>query len=155
MIRFPQEVTKMTLGQKITELRKTQGLTQEKLSEKLGVSRQTISNWEADSTNPDINQAKEIAEMFQVSLDDLLSVEVEVEAKEEHSVLNALIGKVCYLDAETSDYRISYQVPVEVLDVQKNFIKIRFQDKKEMVTKLLDKKLINSIKVVEKEAEDR
>ncbi len=145
----------MTLGQKITELRKTQGLTQEKLSEKLGVSRQTISNWEADSTNPDINQAKEIAEMFQVSLDDLLSVEVEVEAKEEHSVLNALIGKVCYLDAETSDYRISYQVPVEVLDVQKNFIKIRFQDKKEMVTKLLDKKLINSIKVVEKEAEDR
>ena len=155
MIRFPQEVTKMTLGQKITELRKTQGLTQEKLSEKLGVSRQTISNWEADSTNPDINQAKEIAEIFQVSLDDLLSVEVEVEAKEEHSVLNALIGKVCYLDAETSDYRISYQVPVEVLDVQKNFIKIRFQDKKEMVTKLLDKKLINSIKVVEKEAEDR
>ena len=155
MIRFPQEVTKMTLGQKITELRKTQGLTQEKLSEKLGVSRQTISNWEADSTNPDINQAKEIAEMFQVSLDDLLSVEVEVEAKEEHSVLNALIGKVCYLDAETSDYRISYQVPVEVLDVQKNFIKIRFQDKKEMVTKLLDKKLINSIKVVEKEAEDK
>ena len=155
MIRFPQEVTKMTLGQKITELRKTQGLTQEKLSEKLGVSRQTISNWEADSTNPDINQAKEIAEMFQVSLDDLLSVEVEVEAKEEHSVLNALIGKVCYLDAETSDYRISYQVPVEVLDVQKNFIKIRFQDKKEMVIKLLDKKLINSIKVVEKEAEDK
>ena len=155
MIRFPQEVTKMTLGQKITELRKTQGLTQEKLSEKLGVSRQTISNWEADSTNPDINQAKEIAEIFQVSLDDLLSVEVEVEAKEEHSVLNALIGKVCYLDAETSDYRISYQVPVEVLDVQKNFIKIRFQDKKEMVTKLLDKKLINSIKVVEKEAEDK
>ena len=155
MIRFPQEVTKMTLGQKITELRKTQGLTQEKLSEKLGVSRQTISNWEADSTNPDINQAKEIAEMFQVSLDDLLSVEVEVEAKEEHSVLNALIGKVCYLDAETSDYRISYQVQVEVLDVQKNFIKIRFQDKKEMVTKLLDKKLINSIKVVEKEAEDK
>ena len=56
----------MTLGQKITELRKSQSLTQERLSEKLGVSRQTIANWEADSTNPDINQAKAIAELFQV-----------------------------------------------------------------------------------------
>ncbi len=155
MLWFPQEVTKMTLGQKITELRKSQSLTQEKLSEKLGVSRQTIANWEADSTNPDINQAKAIAELFQVSLDDLLSVEVDVEVKEERSVLSSLIGKVCYLDAESTDYRISYEVPVEVLDVQKNFIKVRFRDKKQVITKLLDKKLINSIKVAEKEAEDR
>lgn len=145
----------MTLGQKITELRKTKGLTQEGLSEIIGVSRQTIANWESDSTNPDINQAKAIAETFQVSLDDLLSMEVDVEVKEERSLLNALIGKLCYLDAETTDYRINYTVPVEVLDVQKNFIKIRFQDKKETVTKLLDKKLINSIKVTEKEAEDK
>ncbi|MBQ2160364.1 MAG: helix-turn-helix transcriptional regulator [Firmicutes bacterium] len=145
----------MTLGQKITELRKSQSLTQERLSEKLGVSRQTIANWEADSTNPDINQAKAIAELFQVSLDDLLSVEVDVEAKEERSVLSSLIGKVCYLDADTSDLRINYQTPVEVLDVQKNFIKIRFTVKKESVVKLLDKKLIESIKVVQKEGEDR
>ncbi len=145
----------MTLGQKITELRKTKGLTQEGLSEIVGVSRQTIANWEADSTNPDINQAKAIAELFQVSLDDLLSVEVDVETREEHSLLNALIGKICYLDAESTDYRISYEVPVEVLDVQKNFIKVRFRDKKQVITKLLDKKLINSIKVAEKEAEDR
>ena len=145
----------MTLGQKITELRKSQSLTQERLSEKLGVSRQTIANWEADSTNPDINQAKAIAELFQVSLDDLLSVEVDVEAKEERSVLSSLIGKVCYLDADTSDLRINYQTPVEVLDVQKNFIKIRFTAKKESVVKLIDKKLIDSIKVVQKEGEDR
>ena len=145
----------MTLGQKITELRKTKGLTQEGLSEIIGVSRQTIANWESDSTNPDINQAKAIAKTFQVSLDDLLSMEVDVEVKEERSLLNALIGKLCYLDAETTDYRINYTVPVEVLDVQKNFIKIRFQDKKETVTKLLDKKLINSIKVTEKEADDK
>ncbi len=145
----------MTLGQKITELRKSQSLTQERLSEKLGVSRQTIANWEADSTNPDINQAKAIAELFQVSLDDLLSVEVDVEAKEERSVLASLIGKVCYLDAETSDYRISYQTPVEVLDVQKNFIKIRFTSKNESVVKLLDKRLIESIKVVQKEGEEQ
>ena len=153
MLRFPQEVTKMTLGQKITELRKSQSLTQERLSEKLGVSRQTIANWEADSTNPDINQAKAIAELFQVSLDDLLSVEVDVEAKEERSLLSGLIGKFCFLDAETSDYRINYTTPVEVLDVQRNFIKVRFRAKNELVTKLIDKKLINSINVVEKGGE--
>ena len=143
----------MTLGQKITELRKSQGLTQERLSEKIGVSRQTIANWEADSTNPDINQAKAIAELFQVSLDDLLSVEVDVEAKEEGSVLSSLIGRVCFLDAETSDYRINYMTPVEILDIQKNFIKIRFQTGKETVTKLLDRDLVNSIKVVERKEE--
>ena len=143
----------MTLGQKITELRKSQGLTQERLSEKIGVSRQTIANWEADSTNPDINQAKAIAELFQVSLDDLLSVEVDVEAKEERSVLSSLIGRVCFLDAETSDYRINYMTPVEILDIQKNFIKIRFQTGKETVTKLLDRDLVNSIKVVERKEE--
>ena len=143
----------MTLGQKITELRKSQGLTQERLSEKIGVSRQTIANWEADSTNPDINQAKAIAELFQVSLDDLLSVEVDVEAKEERSVLSSLIGRVCFLDAETSDYRINYMTPVEILDIQKNFLKIRFQTGKETVTKLLDRDLVNSIKVVERKEE--
>ena len=144
----------MTLGQKITELRKSQSLTQEKLSEKLGVSRQTIANWEADSTNPDINQAKAIAELFQVSLDDLLSVEVDVEAKEERSVLTTLIGQICYLEADTADHRISYETPVEVLDIQKNFIKIRFNTGKETITKLLDKKLITSIRIV-KEGEGK
>ncbi|MBO5994569.1 MAG: helix-turn-helix transcriptional regulator [Firmicutes bacterium] len=145
----------MTLGQKITELRKTKGLTQEGLSEIIGVSRQTIANWESDSTNPDINQAKAIAETFQVSLDDLLSMEVEVEAREDRSVLSSLVGRECYLDAETSDYRINYQTPVEVLDVQPNFIKIRFTNRKETIVKLLDKRLINSIKVAVKEGDER
>ena len=46
----------MTLGNKIVELRKKRNLTQEQLSEKLGITRQTLSNWEKDITNPDIIQ---------------------------------------------------------------------------------------------------
>ena len=42
---------KMTLGEKIIELRKKDNLTQEKLADKLGISRQTIVNWESDSTS--------------------------------------------------------------------------------------------------------
>jgi len=71
----------MTLGEKIVELRKKENLTQEKLAEKLGISRQTLSNWESDSTTPDIRQAKEISRIFKVSLDDLLSNEIAIECK--------------------------------------------------------------------------
>lgn len=50
----------MNLGDKIIELRKNKKLTQEQLSEKLGITRQTLSNWEKNITSPDIEQAKNI-----------------------------------------------------------------------------------------------
>ena len=46
----------MDLGSKILELRKKQQLSQEKLGEKVGVTRQTISNWELNETLPDTKQ---------------------------------------------------------------------------------------------------
>lgn len=59
------------LGNKIVELRKKAKLSQEQLAEKIEVTRQTISNWELGETNPDIVQAKRIAEVFNISLDEL------------------------------------------------------------------------------------
>ena len=47
----------MEIGNKIMELRKKSGLTQEELAEKIGVARQTISKWELGETYPDIKQA--------------------------------------------------------------------------------------------------
>ena len=44
----------MKIGNKINQLRKLSGMTQEQLAEKLNVSRQTISKWESDSTSPDL-----------------------------------------------------------------------------------------------------
>ena len=44
----------MEIGNKINQLRKLSGMTQEQLAEKLNVSRQTISKWESDSTSPDL-----------------------------------------------------------------------------------------------------
>ena len=61
----------MSLGNKISDLRKKENLSQEKLAEKLGVTRQTISKWELGETAPDILQAKELAKIFNVSLDEL------------------------------------------------------------------------------------
>ncbi|WP_242745046.1 helix-turn-helix transcriptional regulator [Allobaculum sp. Allo2] len=48
----------MTLGSSLFQARKKQGLSQEDVAEKLGVSRQTVSKWETDETVPDLRQAK-------------------------------------------------------------------------------------------------
>lgn len=61
----------MNIGQNILNLRKSTKLSQEQLAEKMGVTRQTISNWELEESSPDLKQAKELSEIFNVSLDDL------------------------------------------------------------------------------------
>ena len=66
----------MDLGKKLYELRKNKHYSQEQLAEKLGVSRQTVSNWELNQTTPDLLQAKEIANFYQISLDELVGIYV-------------------------------------------------------------------------------
>lgn len=63
----------MDIGKNILKLRKKQGLSQEQLAEKMGVTRQTISNWELEESSPDIKQAKELSKIFNVSLDQLVN----------------------------------------------------------------------------------
>ena len=62
----------MEIGNKILELRKNHNLSQEALAEKLNVARQTISKWELNETSPDLKQAKELAKIFNISLDELV-----------------------------------------------------------------------------------
>ena len=61
----------MNIGKNILNLRKGANLSQEQLAEKMGVTRQTISNWELDESSPDLKQGKELSKIFNVSLDDL------------------------------------------------------------------------------------
>ena len=61
----------MNIGQNILNLRKGANLSQEQLAEIIGVTRQTISNWELDESSPDLKQAKELSRFFNISLDDL------------------------------------------------------------------------------------
>lgn len=67
----------MELGNKILELRKKHNITQEELAEKIGVTRQTISKWELGETHPDINQAKKLSMIFNISLDELVNNDTE------------------------------------------------------------------------------
>ena len=59
----------------LIQLRKYKQLTQEELAEKVGVTRQAIAKWEAGETMPDLERSRLLAEIFEVSLDDLANYE--------------------------------------------------------------------------------
>ena len=65
----------MTLGERIQELRKVRGLSQEGLGDLLGVSRQAISKWESDITIPEVDKLIAISRQFDISVGMLLGVE--------------------------------------------------------------------------------
>lgn len=65
----------MEFGEKLQNLRKQKGLTQEELSEALYVSRTAVSKWESGKGYPSIDSLKEISKYFTVSIDELLSSE--------------------------------------------------------------------------------
>lgn len=76
----------MILADKIINLRKKSGWSQEELAEKIGVSRQSISKWEGAQTIPDMNKILKLAEVFKVSTDYLLKDELEEQENSEHHV---------------------------------------------------------------------
>lgn len=67
----------MTIGEKILSLRKARGWSQEELADKIGVSRQAVSRWEADSAKPDADKIIAICDLFGVSADYLLREKYE------------------------------------------------------------------------------
>ncbi len=62
----------MTIGEKITHLRSISGISQEALADKLAVSRQSVSKWEMDQAQPQIDKVLQLCEVFNVSADELL-----------------------------------------------------------------------------------
>ena len=65
----------MELCEKLYELRRASGMSQEELAEKLGVSRQAVSKWESGATQPELSKLIELSKLYNVSLDELLSLE--------------------------------------------------------------------------------
>lgn len=61
------------IGMNIQELRRRHDVTQEELAEKLDVSRQTIAKWERGESAPDINSCIRIADLFNVTVDELIN----------------------------------------------------------------------------------
>lgn len=62
----------MDFGQRLKEIRKRNGLTQDAMAERLHVTRQAVSNWENNRNLPDLAMILQIAEAFSLSLDELI-----------------------------------------------------------------------------------
>ena len=69
-----------TLGKRIMENRKRLGWTQDRLAEQMGVSAQAVSKWENDQSCPDISLLPKLAELFGITVDELLESVVLVSA---------------------------------------------------------------------------
>ena len=70
----------MTLGEMIRNRREATGLSQQEMAEKLFVSRQTVSRWESGSRTPDVFTVKKIAGILDVTIDELIPGEEDLEA---------------------------------------------------------------------------
>ena len=89
----------MEFSKKIVQLRKEKAITQEELAEMLSVSRQAVSKWEAGKTLPDLSTLMQIADYFNISLDELMG-----RAETEIALLIRQIKELIpYADAETTD----------------------------------------------------
>ena len=84
----------LTMGQRITERRKMLGLSQEALGEQMGVSRQAISKWEADSAVPEVDKLIAMSRLFEVSVGWLLGTEAESEQRDGTGFSDAQIKTV-------------------------------------------------------------
>ena len=84
----------MSLGNKILDLRKKNGLSQEQLGEQVNVTRQTISNWELGETAPNPEQLKLLSRILNVSIDELLDNDINHVLVERVSNTEKLAGIV-------------------------------------------------------------
>ena len=73
---------KQTLGMKIASLRKENGMTQLELAEKMNVTDKAVSKWERDLCCPDVNSLPKLAEIFGISVDELMQVKAMVHQEE-------------------------------------------------------------------------
>ena len=82
----------MEFHNRLYNLRKQKGLSQEELANRLNVSRQTISKWEVGDSTPDIEKLIAISDMFEVSLDELVMGKESIPKDEKNSKLEMVSG---------------------------------------------------------------
>lgn len=158
--------TKGMLGEKLMTLRKKSGYSQQELADRLKVSRQTISNWELNQGAPSIDKAKELADIYKISLDDLVGDEVEVVARKKREpdlhVLKKLVGKMVKLECSDIDLVLEegndfFSIgKVKVLEVDGEWLRVEYQRtkeksifQKEKVVKLIELSAVEAFEVLE------
>lgn len=108
-----------TFGQRFAGYRKDKKLTQEEVAERLNISAQAVSKWENDISMPDISLLSDIADLFEVSIDELLGREdkkaVAVLPEGERRDINKMILRVS-VDSSDGD-RVKVNLPMALVKV--------------------------------------
>ena len=144
------------MGNKIALRRKDLGLTQNEFAEKLSVTRQTISRWEAGTVLPDIDKISDIASILQVSCDYLLKDEIEEDtistAFAPGKLLSSLLNKKVKLNFFDDEADIElFNMECEILSFEGNWIKVIAQNKKETIEKLIPLSSVQSFEILPEE----
>jgi transcriptional regulator with XRE-family HTH domain len=144
------------LGNKIAQKRKDLGMTQIEFADKLCVTRQTVSRWEAGTVLPDIDKISDIASILNVSCDYLLKDDV----KEEETVILKGVSRLLK-DAEGKKVRFQffdgeadtdiYNNDCLISGFEGNWMKVRIYSKKGEMEKLIPLSSVASIRYVEEE----
>lgn len=135
----------MTIGEKMKEIRKERGWSQEQLAEELIVSRAAVAKWESDKGIPDIDNLKKLSELFGMSIDELVGNSVT--EKEQNNISNQkyyipYIGKKCNVEMVDWNDGIfdSYLV-----NQDENFIYYLIHEKKHIKAGILTKQYIEKV----------
>ena len=86
----------MKFGENLQKLRKEQGISQEQLAEKLGVTRQSVSKWESGASYPEMDKIVALCNMFHCDMDVLINKDIteEREKKDASSVVKEIFSGV-------------------------------------------------------------
>ena len=144
------------LGNKIAKKRRDIGLTQIEFADKLNVTRQTVSRWEAGTVMPDIDKIGDIAQLLDVSCDYLLKDEVEEESipvsRGISRLLQTALGKTVRISffEDEGDYDL-FNTDCRILDFEGNWMKVEADTKKGRIVKLIPASSILSLEIREAE----
>ena len=145
------------LGNKIARKRKDLGMTQIEFADKLNVTRQTVSRWEAGTVMPDIDKISDIASLLQVSCDYLLKDDVTEESGEIPSsgishLLKDTLGKKIRLSffEEEADIDL-YNTVCTIEDFEGNWMKVTAETKKGHIEKLIPASSVLSVEYVQED----
>lgn len=135
----------MDFGDKLREIRRNEGLSQEQLAEKMGVSRQAITKWETGRGLPDVENMVILAEIFKMTLDELVSREKQSKQKiegnyESESIYDIDCSK--HFDIRMgsarkiqicsgTDEKLHVKLESEKLENLKSLFKIKLDEKRE------------------------
>ena len=82
---------KKTFGTKLAEMRREKGMTQLELAEKMGVTDKAVSKWERDLSFPDVNSIPKLAEIFGVTVDELMQGKAGTKGKADDSRVAGIV----------------------------------------------------------------